>query len=168
MARTFIDDDRYVQYYRPPFGLLMLESTEDVLLKCKWVDDKEKPETESRPILDKAKQQLAEYFDGKRRTFNLSIDARGTLFQRRVWKALRDIPYGDLVTFQEVAQMVENPNAARAVGRAANKNPLQIIIPSHRVVAASGLITNNAGGIELKKNLMALERKYLRASKTTA
>lgn len=163
MPGPFFDDDRYVQYYTPPFGLLMLESTEDVLLKCKWVENKDdRPETETRPILEKAKEQLGGYFDGSLRTFNLSIDARGTLFQKKVWQALRDIPYGDLITFQEVAEMVDNPNAARAVGRAANKNPLQIIIPSHRVVAASGLITNNAGGIELKKKLMALERKFLR------
>lgn len=75
--------DRYIAYYEAPFGLLLLESTEDVLLRCKWVEDKTKPETETRPILEETKSQLAEYFDGKRQTFNLSINALGTAFQKR-------------------------------------------------------------------------------------
>lgn len=154
--------DRYIAYYEAPFGLLLLESTEDVLLRCKWVEDKTKPETETRPILEETKSQLAEYFDGKRQTFNLSINALGTAFQKKVWKVLRTIPYGEIQTYQDIADAIGNPTAPRAVGRANNKNPLQIIIPCHRVIATSGLLTGYAGGVEIKKDLLNLERKNLR------
>ncbi|WP_432680428.1 methylated-DNA--[protein]-cysteine S-methyltransferase [Pseudoramibacter alactolyticus] len=79
-----------------------------------------------------------------------------------MWKVLRTIPYGEIQTYQDIANAIDNPTAPRAVGRANNKNPLQIIIPCHRVIATSGLLTGYAGGVEIKKDLLDLERKNLR------
>jgi methylated-DNA-[protein]-cysteine S-methyltransferase len=154
--------EHYISYFKPPFGLLLLESTEDVLLRVQWVKNQDIPETETRPILNKTKKQLQEYFDGKRETFDLSFNARGTAFQKKVWKVLRQIPYGEIKSYKDIAEAINNPTAPRAVGRANNKNPLNIIIPCHRVIATSGLLTGYAGGVEIKRKLLALERHYLR------
>ncbi|MCH4071907.1 MAG: methylated-DNA--[protein]-cysteine S-methyltransferase [Pseudoramibacter sp.] len=151
-----------MNYFKPPFGLLLLESTEDVLLRVRWVKSKDVPETETRPILEETKKQLQEYFDGKRQNFDLSFNARGTAFQKKVWKVLRQIPYGEIKSYKDIADAINNPTAPRAVGRANNKNPLNIIIPCHRVIATSGLLTGYAGGVEIKKKLLELERHYLR------
>ncbi|WP_296422366.1 methylated-DNA--[protein]-cysteine S-methyltransferase [Pseudoramibacter sp.] len=154
--------EHYINYFKPPFGLLLLESTEDVLLRVRWVKSKDVPETETRPILEETKKQLQEYFDGKRQNFDLSFNARGTAFQKKVWKVLRQIPYGEIKSYKDIADAINNPTAPRAVGRANNKNPLNIIIPCHRVIATSGLLTGYAGGVEIKKKLLELERHYLR------
>jgi O-6-methylguanine DNA methyltransferase len=154
--------EHYINYFKPPFGLLLLESTEDVLLRVRWVKSKDVPETETRPILEETKKQLQEYFDGKRESFDLSFNARGTAFQKKVWKVLREIPYGEIKSYKDIADAIDNPSAPRAVGRANNKNPLSIIIPCHRVIATSGLLTGYSGGVEIKKKLLELERHYLR------
>lgn len=154
--------EHYINYFKPPFGLLLLESTEDVLLRVQWVKNKDIPETETRPILEETKKQLQEYFDGEREIFNLSFNARGTAFQKKVWKILRTIPYGEIKSYKDIADAINNPTAPRAVGRANNKNPLNIIIPCHRVIATSGLLTGYAGGIEIKRKLLEMERHYLR------
>ena len=153
-----MDEKRYVQYLETPPGLLMLTSTESVLIGVKWVEEKNKEETETRPILEQAKSQLTEYFQGHRKSFNLSLEARGTAFQKRVWRVIRQIPYGQLRTYQDIADAIDSPSAPRAVGRANNKNPLAIIIPCHRVIGTNGLLTGYVGGLEIKKELIDLEK----------
>ena len=110
-------------------------------------------------VLIKAKQQLEEYFSGKRKTFDLPLAPTGTEFQQKVWQALLDIPYGKTATYGELAEAVGNPKAARAVGMALNKNPIPIIIPCHRIVGKNGTLTGFAWGIEAKKYLIILEQK---------
>ena len=108
--------------------------------------------------LRRAETQVGEYLEGKRRTFDLVLDFAGTPFQESVWRALRDIPFGATVSYKTLAAAIRNPKAVRAVGSANGKNPLCIIIPCHRVIAADGTIGGYAGGIAIKQKLLALEQ----------
>ncbi len=103
------------------------------------------------------KKQLREYFDGICRTFDIPLLPRGTDFQKKVWEALRSIPYGETRTYGDVARSMGNPGAARAVGMANSKNPIPIIIPCHRVIGSSGRLTGFAHGLNAKKALLDLE-----------
>ena len=114
--------------------------------------------------LDAAEAQLAEYFAGTRRTFDLDLDPAGTDFQLRAWKALRRIPYGQTISYGEQAAELGDPGAARAVGAANGRNPLSIVVPCHRVVAASGALTGFAGGLDTKAWLLDHERAVLAAT----
>jgi methylated-DNA-[protein]-cysteine S-methyltransferase len=104
-----------------------------------------------------AMAQLAEYFAGKRRRFELAVAPRGTEFQRRVWRALGEIPYGRTVSYGELARGIGRPGASRAVGLANGANPLPIIVPCHRVIGADGSLTGFGGGLPIKRRLLALE-----------
>ena len=112
--------------------------------------------------LPEAKRELAEYFAGRRRSFDLSLAPRGTPFQRRVWEALRRIPYGATATYGEIARAVGSPGAVRAVGAACARNPVPIIVPCHRVIGADGTLTGYAGGLERKRALLELESEHAR------
>ena len=101
--------------------------------------------------------QLAEYFAGKRRRFDLPLAPRGTEFQRRVWRALTEIPYGKTVSYSELARRIDKPSASRAVGLANGANPLPIIVPCHRVIGADGSLTGFGGGLPIKRKLLELE-----------
>ncbi len=106
-----------------------------------------------------ASAQLREYFDGQRTEFDLRLALDGTLFQRRVWAALQDIPYGQTVSYGQLADRIGQPSASRAVGLANGKNPVGIIVPCHRVVGADGGLTGYGGGIERKRYLLAHEHR---------
>lgn len=110
-------------------------------------------------LLYEAYTQLQEYFGGKRMQFELPIDNTGTSFQKRVWQELRQIPYGETRSYEEIAVAIGNPRACRAVGQANNKNPILIINPCHRVIHKNGDITGFACGTEMKKFLLDLEQK---------
>jgi methylated-DNA-[protein]-cysteine S-methyltransferase len=101
--------------------------------------------------------QLEEYFAGRRRRFELPLAPRGTDFQRRVWRALSDIPYGKTISYGELARRIGNPSASRAVGLANGANPLPIVVPCHRVIGADGSLTGFGGGLPIKRKLLALE-----------
>jgi O-6-methylguanine DNA methyltransferase len=111
------------------------------------------------PLLDHLEQQLAEYFSGGRRAFNLPLDAPGSAFQRRVWDELSQIPYGETISYRELAERAETPNAFRAVGRANGSNRIAIVIPCHRVIAANGRLGGYGGGLPAKEWLLGLERR---------
>lgn len=117
-------------------------------------EDSCKNETE---LLYKAKKQLEEYFSGERKKFDLPLKPVGTVFQRSVWEALLEIPYGEIVTYKTIANRIHQPCAARGVGMANNKNPIAIIIPCHRVIGAKGVIKGYSGGIDKLKILLTLE-----------
>jgi len=104
-----------------------------------------------------AAKQIREFLEGKRREFELQLDPRGTDFQRRVWDALREIPYGETISYAELAARVGRPRAMRAVGSANGANPLSLVVPCHRVVASGGGLGGYGGGLELKQRLLALE-----------
>ena len=103
-------------------------------------------------------RQLLEYLDGKRRSFDLDLDLRGTPFQLRVWRALQDIPYGETRSYGEVAAAIGQSGASRAVGMANGANPIPLIVPCHRVIAAGGRIGGYGGGVRLKQRLLAMEQ----------
>jgi methylated-DNA-[protein]-cysteine S-methyltransferase len=102
-------------------------------------------------------RQLAEYFGGTRRVFRLALAPHGTPFQRSVWQALREIPYGDTVSYGELARRLGSTSGARAVGLANGANPLPIIVPCHRVIGADGSLTGFGGGLSIKRALLTLE-----------
>ncbi|HVY65727.1 MAG TPA: methylated-DNA--[protein]-cysteine S-methyltransferase [Gammaproteobacteria bacterium] len=102
-------------------------------------------------------RQLAEYFAGKRRDFDLPLAPRGTAFQQRVWQALRAIPFGVVRTYGHIARDIGQPLAVRAVGQANGRNPLPIVVPCHRVIAGDGTIGGYSGGLNVKHKLLALE-----------
>ncbi|MFQ5702664.1 MAG: methylated-DNA--[protein]-cysteine S-methyltransferase [Gemmatimonadales bacterium] len=102
-------------------------------------------------------RELREYLAGKRTDFTFPIRLEGSAFERKVWKALRRIPYGETWTYGEVAQAIGNPKAARAVGSANGRNPVPLVVPCHRVVAAGGKLGGFGGGLPLKRKLLALE-----------
>lgn len=115
----------------------------------------EKKET---PVLAEAGKQLWEYFDGKRREFDLPLAPAGTEFMLRVWKALQEIPYGETRSYKEIAAAAGNSKACRAVGMANNRNPIAIVIPCHRVIGANGDLVGYGGGLDKKIFLLELEK----------
>ncbi|WP_288561405.1 methylated-DNA--[protein]-cysteine S-methyltransferase [uncultured Victivallis sp.] len=114
-------------------------------------------EERETPLLAEAMRQLAEYFAGERREFELPLALEGTPFMRRVWAELVKVPYGATATYGEIAERIGNPGGSRAVGLANNRNPIAIIIPCHRIIGSSGKLVGYAGGVELKERLLALE-----------
>lgn len=115
------------------------------------------PPHENPAGLEGALAQLREYFAGRRRTFDVPLDVRGTDFQRAVWSEVARIPYGGMASYGEVARRVGKPGAARAVGAAVGANPLPILIPCHRVIGADGSLTGYGGGLDVKAALLRLE-----------
>ncbi|GBD47203.1 methylated-DNA--[protein]-cysteine S-methyltransferase [Methylopila sp. Yamaguchi] len=113
---------------------------------------------DARATLDRAEAQLAEYFRGERRTFELDLDLQGTPFQTAVWRALLAIPFGETRSYAAIAAAIGRPDASRAVGAANGRNPLSIVAPCHRVVGTTGKLTGFAGGLAAKAFLLALER----------
>lgn len=112
---------------------------------------------EETPLLMEAFQQLDEYLNGKRTVFTVPLAPEGTGFQRKVWDALQTIPYGETLSYKEIAEMIGNPKASRAVGMANNKNPIAIMIPCHRVIGANGQLVGYGGGLDIKEQLLKLE-----------
>ncbi len=108
-------------------------------------------------LTNEAHEQLCEYFEGKRKKFTVPYKLIGTEFQKSVWKALCDIPYGEVRSYKDVAIAVGNPKASRAIGMANNKNPITVIVPCHRVIGSSGKLVGYAGGLEMKKFLLDME-----------
>lgn len=113
------------------------------------------------PLLDRAAQELEEYFAGKRKLFDLPLNPAGTEFQHRVWQELEKIPYGEVITYGELARRAGNPKASRAVGQANHRNPIAILIPCHRVIAGGGKLGGYGGGTEIKRKLLVLEGIWL-------
>ncbi len=146
-----------------PLGALLLWGREDALEGVNFQAGSEARAPDAAWVADPgplaaAVAQLAAYFAGQRREFDLSVDPQGTPFQRHVWQNLQQIPYGVTITYGELARRVGKPTAARAVGAANGQNPIPIIIPCHRVIGANGKLTGFAGGLHLKEGLLTLEQ----------
>ncbi len=150
-----------------PVGELKIVANDSGLLAILWENDpparvplNETEKADEHPLLTEAAQQLAEYFAGKRETFDLKLAAEGTPFQKRVWAALRQIPYGETRTYAQIAEEVGQPKAVRAVGAANGRNPISIVVPCHRVIGSNGTLTGFAGGLKTKSFLLQLESKW--------
>jgi methylated-DNA-[protein]-cysteine S-methyltransferase len=111
------------------------------------------------PVLTRAVEQLEEYFEGRRRVFELPLELVGTRFQREVWQSLASIPYGTTVSYGEQARRLGRPRAARAVGAANARNPISIVLPCHRVVGSDGRLTGYGGGLDVKRALLEHEAR---------
>jgi methylated-DNA-[protein]-cysteine S-methyltransferase len=147
-----------------PVGALTLVGSDRGLAAILWEDDNPARvrltitgEDGSHPVLLETERQLGEYFAGQRRSFTVKLDFTGTEFQKKVWRALLAIPYGQTRSYGQIARQLGNPKAMRAVGAANGRNPVSIIAPCHRVIGASGKLTGFAGGLKTKAQLLALE-----------
>lgn len=145
--------------YSSPYGPLLIGCEHDSVTSIRLSDGIATGHRIS-PVSDLAASQLQEYFAGSRKTFTFSINPDGTAFQRLVWHALMQIPYGETRTYSEIAAMIGKPNAVRAVGMACNRNPIWIVIPCHRVVGKTGNLTGYAGGLDMKESLLVLEQSH--------
>ena len=148
------------QYLDTPIGTLRLVSDGTHLVKIEFEgqhDNKAGDRETGDPVLVACTSQLRDYFAGQRRSFDLPLAAVGTNFQREVWRALAEIPYGELRTYRDIAKIIGNPPAVRAVGAANGRNPLPVVVPCHRVIGSDGSLTGFAGGLEAKTCLLQLE-----------
>ena len=156
-----------------PLGKLLLVGTEQgtsVALCGLYFEDARHADhaigagaVEERRAFADVLEQLDAYFAGNRRAFALKLAPRGTDFQRRVWQALADIPYGETTTYAAIARTIGQPKAVRAVGAANGKNPISIVVPCHRVIGQDGTLTGYAGGLASKQRLLELEARYTQA-----
>jgi len=139
-----------------PIGNLLIEASDDQITSIRFTDEKESAVT--RAILVQAVQEFEEYFAGNRQEFNFPISAKGSSFQEKVWHELQNIPYGQTISYQELANRLGDPNCVRAAASANGKNLLAIVVPCHRVIGSDGSMTGYAGGLDRKKSLLRLER----------
>jgi methylated-DNA-[protein]-cysteine S-methyltransferase len=154
-----------------PVGALKLVASDNGLAAILWEDDDPKRvrlgelvQRPGHPLLDEVERQLSEYFAGARTAFTVTLDMRGTIFQKKIWSALLAIPFGETRSYAEIARQVGSPTAFRAVGAANGRNPVSIIIPCHRAIGSNGALTGFAGGLEAKQYLLTLERRRQKAA----
>ncbi|TDV72809.1 methylated-DNA--[protein]-cysteine S-methyltransferase [Pseudomonas sp. LP_7_YM] len=147
-----------------PVGQLKLIAKGSALAAILWENDRPNrvllgamSEDRGSAILNRAEQQLAEYFAGARSYFDLALEFHGTEFQKQVWQALLTIPFGETRSYLQIAIQIGNPAAVRAVGAANGRNPISIVAPCHRVIGSSGALTGFAGGLTTKQMLLTLE-----------
>ncbi len=136
-------------------GITGLSIIKDSLASLQFKNEYEILETE---LITEASKQVIEYLEGKRREFNLKLNPKGTDFQRKVWEALRTIPYGETRSYKQIASIVGNERASRAVGMANHNNPIMLIIPCHRVIGANGNLVGFGAGLDIKEQLLKLEK----------
>ncbi|APZ46180.1 cysteine methyltransferase [Polaribacter reichenbachii] len=153
--------EKQTTYYKTPIGIAEIIGDENGIQSIKVLDDNsisvELLKTEIPEVLQDCVTQLEEYFKGERASFNLTVNPKGTPFQKKVWKALLDIPYGKTRTYLQQSKFLGDVKAIRAVATANGKNPLWIVIPCHRVIGSDGSLTGYADGIWRKKWLLAHE-----------
>ena len=150
-----------------PVGPLLLAADEAGLREILFVRGRRpvRPDPawkEDKTPLKETTRQLRSYFAGELEEFDLPLAPQGTPFQLEVWKRLCEIPYGETISYGELARRIGNPNASRAVGLANGSNPIPIVIPCHRVIGSNGKLTGYGGGLPVKEKLLALEQKQLR------
>lgn len=142
-----------------PLGPLRLESDGEALVGIAFIEGETHAMQSPRPgVLAEAARQLKAYFAGARRDFDLPLRPAGTAFQRATWRTLATIPYGETISYAELARRIDRPRAVRAVGAANGRNPLPIVLPCHRVIGSDGALTGYGGGLPLKRWLLDLER----------
>ena len=148
----------YTAYMQTAAGILQIETNETYVTYVSFVDVAGKDSEHKPEILMSAQRQLEEYFDGKRREFNLALYLQGTSFQNNVWQTLMKIPYGKTVSYTEEARLAGCERAVRAVANANGKNPISVIIPCHRVIRSDGSLGGYSGGIWHKEKLLLHEK----------
>lgn len=151
----------FVTYIKSPLSLIKLTATENAVNSVLFVFPETETEAEnSNDILEECKRQLKEYFAGKRKEFDLPIHQEGTEFQQRVWNELMKIPYGETISYHQLAERLGDVKSIRAAGSANGGNKISIIVPCHRVIGADGSLTGYAGGLWRKEWLLNHEAKH--------
>ena len=155
------------QWTESPVGRLLLVADEGGLRELLFERGRTAPAIDASwknndHLLREAIRQLRAFFAGERQHFDLELNPQGTGFQQRVWRALQEIPFGETISYRELARRLGNPAASRAVGLANGSNPIAIIIPCHRVIGSNGTLTGYGGGLENKRWLLDFERSQLR------
>jgi methylated-DNA-[protein]-cysteine S-methyltransferase len=142
--------------YESPIGLIEIGGTPDGITSLFFVEER-RSEVATNDVCDEALKQISEYFVGSRQEFDLPVTLEGTEFQRRVWQELRSIPFGQTVSYGDLARSIGKPSAVRAVGAANGDNPVSIIVPCHRVIGSDGGLTGYGGGLPRKQWLLKHE-----------
>ncbi len=145
--------------YDTEIGRIKISEKDEKIIGLVFSDYKKENEIEKETeLIKKAYTQLEEYLSGKRTEFDIEIEMIGTEFQKKVWKELLNIPYGETRSYKDIAIAIGNGKACRAVGNANNKNPIAIIVPCHRVIGSNGSMTGYAGGLDIKEKLLKIEK----------
>ena len=141
----------YQKSYKSPIGTLYIVEENEKIIEIRYENEKEEVLEKNTKILEKAVQELEEYFKGKRKEFDIPLNPKGTEFMKKVWKELQKIPYGKTTSYGKIAEKIGNPKASRAVGMANHNNPIPIIIPCHRVIGKNNKMVGYALGIDKKR-----------------
>jgi methylated-DNA-[protein]-cysteine S-methyltransferase len=156
----------YYDYFQSPHGRMLLVADDNALASVSFAGQKYAPRVGKGWMRDgahapiaKAKRELAEYFAGRRKRFSVKLAPQGTVFQRKVWKAIAGVAFGRTIAYAELARRAGRPGSARAAGAATGRNPLGIIVPCHRIVGSNGSLTGYAGGLAKKRALLELEAR---------
>lgn len=155
-SASFVEEIMMHAAMDSPLGTVLLTEENGCLTAVKFVGN-QPAFCDDSPVLRAAIRQLTEYFSGSRRVFDLPLAPHGTPFQRRCWAELQKIPYGQTISYGEEACRLGKPTACRAVGGANGRNPIPVIIPCHRVIAADGSLGGFSGGLDIKRKLLAIE-----------
>lgn len=150
----------YVSYIDSPLDYIEIHANKDKIINIEFIE-KKRYEDKTNNIIEQAKNQLREYFNGERMMFDLPLQISGTTFQELVWQELVKIPYGQTLSYGDIAKNINNPKASRAVGNANNKNKFSIVIPCHRVIGANGNLVGFGSGVWRKKWLLEHENKNI-------
>jgi methylated-DNA-[protein]-cysteine S-methyltransferase len=146
----------YSTTYTSPVGILQIRTTDRGISVVDFTENPDE-QADSHPLLEECSRQLAEYFSGRRKVFELELDMQGTDFQKKVWSALLDVPFGKTSTYLHLALQLGNKKLIRAVGGANGRNPVAIIVPCHRIIGQDGTLIGYAGGLWRKKWLLEME-----------
>lgn len=152
--------EHFSTYYNSPVGWLKITGNTKSLQAISFVESQEETNENVPQILQETVHQLKEYFDGKRETFQLNLAPEGTDFQKRIWKLVSEISFGETASYLDIAQRSGSEKNTRAVGLANGKNPIPIVIPCHRIIGTNGKLTGYAGGLDRKRWLLLHEQNH--------
>lgn len=149
--------------FKSPIGNMFITETNNELIEIGVLKGNEKMDStyKTSSLLEEARTQMMQYFNGTRKAFNLPLKFVGTDFQKRIWNELLRIPYGKTISYKQLAERVNSPNAVRAVGNANNKNNFLIVVPCHRVIGSNGKLVGYAEGLDVKKFLLDFENENI-------
>jgi methylated-DNA-[protein]-cysteine S-methyltransferase len=160
--------ETYYTYYKSPLGFLKIAGTDHYISEVTFLDEDEdyKGAANYHPLLNKCVEELIEYFNGNRLTFDIPVHQKGTEFQNRVWSELINIKYGKTISYMDLAKRLGDPNCIRAAANSNGKNQICVIVPCHRVIGSNHTLVGYAGGIWRKKWLLDLENKIANGVQT--
>ena len=146
--------------FNSPVGKLLIRADEESIIEVSFNGSADAIESDDCEILGRCVTELEMYFAGRLKDFTVPIKLIGTDFRKKCWEALRAIPYGETISYKELANKIGNPKACRAVGGANHHNPIVVMVPCHRVIGSSGALTGFGGGLDKKRFLLELEKKH--------